>query len=685
MRQTSIRRLFQLCSFAAFQLFASAATITYPGGTRVVMGTNASVAGINVGSVAGNPITLANGDLWYNSTTNKLMARINGSSVDLGAGGGGGGSAAWGDITGTLSDQTDLQSALTGRQPLDSDLTAIAALTTTTYGRSLLTLADAAAGRSSLGLGNVENTALSTWAGSGNITTVGTLANPAMSGTATAVNLTLSGILDTGATGSVLTENLQVRSALDDWTATLNADALTANRVLTIADAAGTIATREWATNDATRILLDDDFNVVCEGDSITEGNHVTATTTWPYLFGNMEFCSGRATVTNVGLNGGTIASITTDYSTQVYPYRPAATGKRAVLCVQIGTNDYATVSSATWLASWASYMATARADGFILVAFTATGRTSDTVAQRATRIAYNAGIRASAAWDYLVDLDALLPVHSDTTYYSDGTHPTAEGNRVMASEVTATLLGQRFLGPYSAYTRFEFDSAGNGFTPTFANFTVNVTGATTITSTVDNQVLEITRNTSTNNAVRNVAAVNATSSTGSIATGFGAVLMYTVGSGTGQTNIGQIGVRTNASGSNYGTAVIRLATAGTIADTWTCDHSGNTTQGGSLTLGGPVITTPQALSGAGAVNLTTGSTAFTSTGASQALTLADGTNGQIKTIVHVVDGGSGVLTPTTKSGYTTITFTNVGDSVTLQFFTTAGWCIVGIRGATAA
>lgn len=39
-------------------------------------------------------------------------------------------------------------------QPLDSDLTAIAALSTTSYGRSLLALADAAAGRTSLGLGS---------------------------------------------------------------------------------------------------------------------------------------------------------------------------------------------------------------------------------------------------------------------------------------------------------------------------------------------------------------------------------------------------------------------------------------------------------------------------------------------------------------------------------------------------
>ena len=107
----------------------------------------------------------------------------------------------------------------------------------------------------------------------------------------------------------------------------------------------------------------------------------------------------------------------------------------------------------------------------------------------------------------------------------------------------------------------------------------------------------------------------------------------------------------------------------------------------GTATFANAVVTTPQSLSGAGAVNLTTSATAFTSTGAAQALTLADGVAGQIKTIAHVVKGasGTGVLTPTTKTGYTTITFTNAGDSVMLQFFTTAGWCIIGSYGVTIA
>lgn len=46
-----------------------------------------------------------------------------------------------------------ITAALAGKQPVDADLTAIAALTTTSFGRSFLALVDAAAGRTLLGLG----------------------------------------------------------------------------------------------------------------------------------------------------------------------------------------------------------------------------------------------------------------------------------------------------------------------------------------------------------------------------------------------------------------------------------------------------------------------------------------------------------------------------------------------------
>lgn len=99
---------------------------------------------------------------------------------------------------------------------------------------------------------------------------------------------------------------------------------------------------------------------------------------------------------------------------------------------------------------------------------------------------------------------------------------------------------------------------------------------------------------------------------------------------------------------------------------------------------GKDVVLSAQSLSGAGAVNVTDAFTSLTTTGSAQALTLANGSVGELKVITHTVDGGSAVLTPTTKIGFSTITFTAVGDTATL-IYTSAGWAIIGSRGVTIA
>lgn len=122
---------------------------------------------------------------------------------------------------------------------------------------------------------------------------------------------------------------------------------------------------------------------------------------------------------------------------------------------------------------------------------------------------------------------------------------------------------------------------------------------------------------------------------------------------------------------------------------------SGDTVLGGgtmvdlddSQTLSNKTLQTPrtavQTLSGPGAVNTTTGATRVTTTGA-DALTLADGSEGQLKFIVMMVDGGDGTLTPANFGNGTTITFNDVGDSVLLIFLGT-DWWIVSNNGCTVA
>lgn len=107
----------------------------------------------------------------------------------------------------------------------------------------------------------------------------------------------------------------------------------------------------------------------------------------------------------------------------------------------------------------------------------------------------------------------------------------------------------------------------------------------------------------------------------------------------------------------------------------------------GTQTFSGAIVGSVQSLSGAGAVNLTTLTTAFTSTATGNALTLADGTVGQLKAVVYVAEAAgadTGVLTPTNFGNGTTITFNAVGDSVLLQFLGT-DWWVVSLNGAAVA
>lgn len=62
--------------------------IAFPDDVRQTFNPGTTTPGFSVGSIAGDPSTPSNGDMWYDSTANELTARINGANVALGAGGG---------------------------------------------------------------------------------------------------------------------------------------------------------------------------------------------------------------------------------------------------------------------------------------------------------------------------------------------------------------------------------------------------------------------------------------------------------------------------------------------------------------------------------------------------------------------------------------------------------------------
>lgn len=125
--------------------------------------------------------------------------------------------------------------------------------------------------------------------------------------------------------------------------------------------------------------------------------------------------------------------------------------------------------------------------------------------------------------------------------------------------------------------------------------------------------------------------------------------------------------------------ALLAIGTGGTFVS----PAISNPTITGTLTLTGKLVGTPQALTAAGAVNLTSLVTTIASAGAI-ALTLADGVAGQAKVISMITDGGDATLTVANLQGGTTLTFNDVGDTVALVFVGTK-WAIISNNGATLA
>lgn len=124
--------------------------------------------------------------------------------------------------------------------------------------------------------------------------------------------------------------------------------------------------------------------------------------------------------------------------------------------------------------------------------------------------------------------------------------------------------------------------------------------------------------------------------------------------------------------------------TSGNVTVPGTMAVTGAQTFTGNLGVAGTIIATTDTLTGAGAVSVTALVTKIVTTGAN-ALTLANGADGQLKFIVMTTDGGDGTLTPTTKTGFSTITFNDAGDGVGLVYTTTTGWIVFANNGATIA
>ena len=86
------------------------------------------------------------------------------------------------------------------------------------------------------------------------------------------------------------------------------------------------------------------------------------------------------------------------------------------------------------------------------------------------------------------------------------------------------------------------------------------------------------------------------------------------------------------------------------------------------------------------AVNVTTAITEINATSATHACGMADGSDGQVKTIINVSTSGTNniVITPSNLRGYSTITLNAPGETVTC-LFKNSNWNVIAGNGYTLA
>lgn len=190
--------------------------------------------------------------------------------------------------------------------------------------------------------------------------------------------------------------------------------------------------------------------NVVCEGDSITQGFGQANAVSQPYPLQVLRRGIEDWRTVNVGVSGSTVANMVSRGTAVDARYEAGFT--RNVLMVLIGRNDAQTLTAQQIFDALVPYVQARVTAGWEVWVGTCIGTTNTT--WQAILTAYNAklrgtdgpGIIVAAGATRVVDFAAISQLADSTaaanaTYYQDGTHPTPVGAALMANLV-APLLG---------------------------------------------------------------------------------------------------------------------------------------------------------------------------------------------------------------------------------------------------
>jgi lysophospholipase L1-like esterase len=191
-------------------------------------------------------------------------------------------------------------------------------------------------------------------------------------------------------------------------------------------------------------------LHIVCEGDSLTVGLNLAATSrsTYPFQLALLYTDNRMVAVYNDAVSAQTIDDM--DAQTSVTATYDSRKGNQ-VLVVWAGTNDiYFGNTAAGTYALLSAYCAARRAEGYKVVVLTALPRSNAGTPGdfNTTRATFNTSIRAGWATfaDALADVAADSRIGDngdelDTTYYdADKVHMNATGYGVIASIVKAAI-----------------------------------------------------------------------------------------------------------------------------------------------------------------------------------------------------------------------------------------------------
>ena len=377
---------------------------------------------------------------------------------------------------------------------------------------------------------------------------------------------------------------------------------------------------------------------------------------------GNAIF-SGNITAADLTANSLTTNEIKSNGSNADINIQPSGTGN--LVTTDINANSLTTnVISSNGSNADISIQASGTGD-VLLGAIRVNGTTLDSSDSTKITLAEAVDVTGAASFGSTVSLDGsgdLITNGNRITFANSGTvsfmdftvTQFGQDNNTVLSSVKSINMFLDSNGGDSGQAFRIFNNTNPDSSPTETTFIFKVdeSGDTTIKG--DLSAIDITANSLTTNVI----SANGSNAGISIQP-----------SGTGNVTLGALKLNGTTLSSDDST---KITVAEAVDVTGTLFSRGNVF--GVQTLTGSGST--------GVINLTDTVTLLVTTGSSQAFSLADGVEGQIKIISMKTDGGSGIVTPANFLNGTRITFDDVEDTVTLLYQTT-GWVALARQNAT--